>query len=116
MANANEVKSQCEKSVKFLSGPSEGSVNKHHPTQKYNRKEVQKRLVIETWMDEQLRSLYDCDSDLDSYPEMDLDDILRLEETYRQEYIEKNLQKAEHPVNEFVLELLSRILDLKPIS
>ena len=116
MANANNGKSESEKSVKFKSTPSEGTVYKYHPTQKYNRKEVQKRLVVETWMDEQMRILYNCGSDLDSYPEMDLDDILRLEDSFRQEFIEKNLQNAAHPINEFVLELLSRILDLKPLS
>ena len=31
---------------------------KHVPTQKYNRKEIQKRLDIENWMEEQLKELY----------------------------------------------------------
>ena len=34
---------------------------KQQPTQKYDRKEIQKRLDIENWMDEQLRDLYDCE-------------------------------------------------------
>lgn len=34
---------------------------KQQPTQKYDRKEIQKRLDIESWMDEQLRDLYECD-------------------------------------------------------
>lgn len=34
---------------------------KHVPTQKYNRKEIQKRLDIETWMDEQLKDLFDSE-------------------------------------------------------
>ena len=116
MANVNNTKSESEKSVKFLTAPSEGAAYKHHPTQKYNRKEVQKRLAIESWMDENLRILFNCSSDLDSYPEIDLDDILRLEEGVRQEFIEKILRNAERPFNDFVPELLSRILDLKPLS
>ena len=32
---------------------------KHVPTQHYNRKEIQKRLELETWMDDQLKELYD---------------------------------------------------------
>ena len=34
---------------------------KQQPTQKYDRKEIQKRLDIESWMDEQLRELFECD-------------------------------------------------------
>ena len=30
------------------------------PTQRYDRKEVQKRLDIEQWMDDQLRILFGC--------------------------------------------------------
>ena len=31
---------------------------KQQPTQKYDRKEIQKRLDIETWMEEQLADLF----------------------------------------------------------
>ena len=31
---------------------------RHAPTQKYNRKEIQKRLEIESWMDKQLEKLF----------------------------------------------------------
>lgn len=34
--------------------------HKQPPTQKYDRKEIQKRLDIEDWMETQLRDLYDC--------------------------------------------------------
>lgn len=34
---------------------------RQQPTQKYDRKEIQKRLDIEDWMDEQLRDLFDCE-------------------------------------------------------
>lgn len=30
-------------------------------TQRYDRKEVQKRLDIEDWMDKQMQSLYECE-------------------------------------------------------
>lgn len=32
---------------------------KHVPTQRYDRKEIQKRLDLENWMDDQLKELYD---------------------------------------------------------
>ena len=31
---------------------------KHVPTQRYDRKEIQKRLDLESWMDEQMKELY----------------------------------------------------------
>ena len=34
---------------------------RQQPTQKYDRKEIQKRLDVEDWMDEQLRDLFDCE-------------------------------------------------------
>jgi hypothetical protein len=37
---------------------------KHVPTQKYNRKEIQKRLEVETWMDEKLKDLFESDVSL----------------------------------------------------
>lgn len=30
-------------------------------TQRYDRKEVQKRLDIENWMDQQMKNLYECE-------------------------------------------------------
>ena len=48
--------------VKFTEDSGEKpTLVKHVPTQKYNRREIQKRLDIETWMDEQLRDLYDSE-------------------------------------------------------
>ena len=34
---------------------------KHVPTQRYDRKEIQKRLDLENWMDDELKQLYDGD-------------------------------------------------------
>lgn len=48
--------------VKFSEDGSEKpNLVKHVPTQKYNRKEIQKRLEIESWMDEQLKGLFETD-------------------------------------------------------
>ncbi|KAI6646939.1 Protein phosphatase 1 regulatory subunit 14B-like [Oopsacas minuta] len=116
MANASKDNIECEKAVKFNPDVPDGSMLKHHPTQKYNRKEVQKRLVVEAWMDDQLRSLYNCISEQESYPEIDLDDILRLKESYRHDFIEKSLIDAKHSTDAFIVELLSRIQEIKPLS
>lgn len=51
--------------VKFLDESGDkANLVKHVPTQKYNRKEIQKRLDIESWMDDQLRYLFDTESDV----------------------------------------------------
>lgn len=48
--------------VKFVEDNSEKpNFVKHVPTQKYNRKEIQKRLEIESWMDERLKELFETD-------------------------------------------------------
>lgn len=41
--------------------PEPKSKRKVELTQRYDRKEVQKRLEIENWMDEQLKDLYECE-------------------------------------------------------
>ncbi len=58
MADQNSPSSK----VKFTDDSGEKpALVKHVPTQKYNRKEIQKRLDIETWMDEQLKDLFDSE-------------------------------------------------------
>lgn len=116
MADSNEQTIEPKKSVKFMSAVFDRTGFKQHPTQKYNRKEVQKRLIVEAWMDEQLRFLYNCTSDQVKYPEIDLDDILQLEPHCRYDYIQKSLIEAKHSTNSFIIELLSRVLDISPLS
>ena len=48
--------------VKFLEDSGDKpTLVKHVPTQKYNRREIQKRLDIESWMDEQLKDLFESE-------------------------------------------------------
>ena len=48
--------------VKFVDDGSEKpTLVKHVPTQKYNRKEIQKRLEIESWMDGRLKDLFESE-------------------------------------------------------
>ena len=48
--------------VQFADGfPEPKQRPRQQPTQKYDRREIQKRLDIEDWMDEKLRDLFDCD-------------------------------------------------------
>ena len=48
--------------VKFIEQDQEKTTTvKHVPTQKYNRQEIQKRLEVEEWMDDNLKDLYQTD-------------------------------------------------------
>ena len=48
--------------VKFMEdGIHKPHLVKHVPTQKYNRKEIQKRLEIESWMETSLKDLFESD-------------------------------------------------------
>ncbi len=48
--------------VKFVDeSKAKPTLVKHVPTQKYDRREIQKRLEIENWMDEKLKDLYDSE-------------------------------------------------------
>ena len=46
------------KAVSFSGEVPEKVKSKQPPTQKYDRKEIQKRLDIENWMDDELKRLY----------------------------------------------------------
>lgn len=48
--------------VQFMDGLGEPKAKlRQQPTQKYDRKEIQKRLDIESWMEEQLKDIFDCE-------------------------------------------------------
>ena len=57
MASA-EVSSPTK--VKFDADDMDKVRTRQPPTQRYDRKEVQKRLDIEQWMDDQLKILFGC--------------------------------------------------------
>ena len=47
--------------VQFVEAAADGKPKtKNQPTQRYDRKEIQKRLDIENWMEQQLKDLYEC--------------------------------------------------------
>ena len=118
MADASANKLDSDKAVKFQECLSDSSISKHHPTQKYNRKDVKQRLVVESWLDDQLRQLYNCKSDQDKYPEIDLDDLLKLEFGFRRDFVKKILHDAplQQSIDSFIDNLFAQITDLKPLS
>jgi len=57
---ADKVPSSPSSKVKFLEGDvDKASYAKQVPTQRYDRKEIQKRLEIESWMEAELQNLYE---------------------------------------------------------
>ncbi|KAL5474808.1 hypothetical protein EMCRGX_G026821 [Ephydatia muelleri] len=93
--------------------------NKHKaqpPTQRYDRKEIQKRLDVENWMDEQLRILFDCEDEFsDNMPELDIDDVLMIEESQRASKLKEYLKDAKKPVDTFIRQLVEKAHDIKPV-
>ncbi|XP_072165512.1 protein phosphatase 1 regulatory subunit 14B-like [Diadema setosum] len=85
-------------------------------TCKYDRKVMRVRLDIEEWMDEKLRELYECEANEDYPIEIDIDDLLRLTGDDRQREVESLLRDAAQPSQEFISELLTKILQLQKKS
>ncbi|CAM9576609.1 unnamed protein product [Lampetra planeri] len=86
-------------------------------TVKYNRKELQKRLDLEEWIDERLHLLYDCDEEEMPELEIDIDQLLDMNtDEERAEQLREILQECCSSSEEFVLELLSRIKGMKKLS
>ncbi len=50
--------------VQFPEDLSEKPNLRHVPTQKYDRKEISKRLEIESWMEAQLQELFETEVDM----------------------------------------------------
>ncbi|XP_070577142.1 protein phosphatase 1 regulatory subunit 14C-like [Ptychodera flava] len=86
--------------------------SKNHLTQKYDPKRTRRRLEVEEWMDQELRELYECDEDEDYDVEIDLDNLLEVAEEDRYTAIEKILEEAKNPTDEFIKELLEKIKKL----
>ena len=62
MADQTDSSPQKSGSVQFKEDAVEKPYPmKHVPTQRYDRKEIQKRLDLENWMDDKLKELYDGD-------------------------------------------------------
>ena len=103
---------QCRGALYLSLQLSEGKSKKQPPTQKYDRKEIQKRLDIENWMDEELKRIYAVE-DNDEYPQLDVDDVLKTDEELRRQRLRDLLQTAKEPVEDFITELLEKLKMVK---
>ncbi|XP_040188668.1 protein phosphatase 1 regulatory subunit 14D isoform X2 [Rana temporaria] len=77
-------------------------------TVKYNRKELQRRIKLEEWIDTQIQELYQTKEGLRdeaAEPEIDIDDLLDL-----------SIEEQKCNLQEFTTELLERLKGLRKIS
>ncbi|XP_047126542.1 protein phosphatase 1 regulatory subunit 14B [Hydra vulgaris] len=88
---------------------------KYAATAKYNRKTLSMRLELEEWMHDQLRKLYNCQSEDDDYNvEVDVDVLLAEEKSeVRFKMLQELLHGAKESPESFIDELLIRIRKLE---
>ncbi|XP_053545738.1 protein phosphatase 1 regulatory subunit 14D [Bombina bombina] len=88
-------------------------------TVKYNRKEIQRRLKLEEWIDAQIQLLYQSEDKLKNdvaEPEIDIDDFLDLSYEEQRSKLQELLKDCTKPIEGFMGELLQRLKGLKKIS
>uniref|UniRef100_A0AAR2J1E5 Uncharacterized protein n=1 Tax=Pygocentrus nattereri TaxID=42514 RepID=A0AAR2J1E5_PYGNA len=77
-------------------------------TVKYNRKDLQRRLDIEEWIDGQLHLLYDCEEEEIPELEIDIDELLELSDEEQRTRL--------HVSSDFINGLLYRMKGLRKMS
>uniref|UniRef100_A0A672I425 Zgc:162989 n=2 Tax=Salarias fasciatus TaxID=181472 RepID=A0A672I425_SALFA len=85
-------------------------------TVKYNRKDLQRRLDIEEWIDEQLHLLFDCEEEEIPELEIDIDELLELPDEGQRTRLHELLQECGKPKEDFINGLLYRIKGLRKLS
>ncbi|KAL4679629.1 protein phosphatase 1 regulatory subunit 14A [Rhinopithecus roxellana] len=95
-------------------GGSPGGLQKRHArvTVKYDRRELQRRLDVEKWIDGRLEELY-RGMEADMPDEINIDELLELEsEEERSRKIQGLLKSCGKPVQDFIQELLAKLQGL----
>ncbi|KAF1375004.1 hypothetical protein PFLUV_G00234900, partial [Perca fluviatilis] len=85
-------------------------------TVKYNRKDLQRRLDIEEWIDGQLHLLFDCEEEEIPELEIDIDELLELTDEGQRTRLQELLQECGKPKEDFINGLLYRIKGLRKMS
>ncbi|MBN3326272.1 PP14B phosphatase, partial [Atractosteus spatula] len=85
-------------------------------TVKYNRKDLQRRLDIEEWIDGQLHLLYDCEEEEIPELEIDIDELLELTDAEQRSKLQELLQECGKPKEDFINGLLYRMKGLRKMS
>uniref|UniRef100_A0A8D0CDT7 Protein phosphatase 1 regulatory inhibitor subunit 14D n=1 Tax=Scleropages formosus TaxID=113540 RepID=A0A8D0CDT7_SCLFO len=90
-------------------------------TVKYNRKDLQRRLDIEEWIDGQLHLLYDCEEEEIPELEIDIDELLELPDAQQRSKLHWCLVwlisiHCLCPLQDFINGLLYRMKGLRKMS
>ncbi|XP_018420874.1 PREDICTED: protein phosphatase 1 regulatory subunit 14D [Nanorana parkeri] len=88
-------------------------------TVKYNRKELQRRIKLEEWIDARIQELYQTKEGLRdeaAEPEIDIDDLLDRPTEEQKCNLQDILQESTRPAEEFTKELLARLKGLRKLS
>ncbi|XP_053882975.1 protein phosphatase 1 regulatory subunit 14D [Malaclemys terrapin pileata] len=89
-------------------------------TVKYNRKDLQRWLDLEEWIDAQLQELYQyqLQEEADAAtpePEIDIEDLLEVSNEEQKSKLQEILHECSRPTEDFITELLSRLQGLRKI-
>ncbi|XP_062974935.1 protein phosphatase 1 regulatory subunit 14D isoform X2 [Elgaria multicarinata webbii] len=89
-------------------------------TIKYNRKDLQRWLDLEEWIDGQLQKLYQYQEETEataaSEPEIDIEDLLDISNEEQKSKLQEILHECSRPTEDFVTELLDRLRGLRKIG
>ncbi|XP_061469177.1 protein phosphatase 1 regulatory subunit 14D [Rhineura floridana] len=89
-------------------------------TIKYNRKDLQRWLDLEEWIDAQLQELYQYQEEREATaapePEIDIEDLLEVSNEEQKSKLQEILQECSRPTEDFVTELLHRLRGLRKIA
>ncbi|XP_066467796.1 protein phosphatase 1 regulatory subunit 14D [Tiliqua scincoides] len=94
-------------------------------TTKYNRKDLQRWLDLEEWIDAQLQELYqyqvgkseeEREATAAPEPEIDIEDLLEVSNEEQKSKLQEILHECSRPTEDFVAELLDRLRGLRKIA
>ncbi|XP_010214216.1 PREDICTED: protein phosphatase 1 regulatory subunit 14D [Tinamus guttatus] len=90
-------------------------------TVKYNRKDLQRWLELEEWINAQLQELYQYQLTEETEaavpePEIDLEDLLEVPNEEQKLKLQEILHECSSPTEDFITELLSRLRGLRRIT
>ncbi|XP_053158535.1 protein phosphatase 1 regulatory subunit 14D [Hemicordylus capensis] len=91
-------------------------------TTKYNRRDLQRWLDLEEWIDAQLQELYqyqlqeEAEATAAPEPEIDIEDLLEVSNEEQKSKLQEILHECSRPTEDFITELLDRLRGLRKIA
>ncbi|XP_032808604.2 protein phosphatase 1 regulatory subunit 14B isoform X2 [Petromyzon marinus] len=112
-----EEEGECEGEEEEDAGAGAPGRRQGKVTVKYNRRELQRRLDLEGWVDERLTQLYACPEEEMPELEIDIDHLLELNtDEERAEQLREILQACANSPEGFITDLLSSLKGMKKLN